>query len=257
MIHIDFNNLAYKHAFDFIPSQDPDVSLRVALPVPNWLRKDGRPMRKFKHPDLIFNEGKGQWRFRFVNDKDGGREQQAKVDGSGVIMIGGMTTSLYKELVRHIMLTKGGMTKLTAKDLNEILNWARRALRAGDFYNSNAGDIETRFWCWGRTNPKSIFGGWVPKPHVSCAVGYKGAVTFNILASGKQVYYHGGYVTFPTLSADQVKAAGKKGIEALCAEKDVIPRAVAADVFRRQNSLIDGSPIPLPTLHPRQRPAMR
>lgn len=253
MISIDFNNLAYANAFDYMPSQDPNVSMRVAIPVPNWLRAEGTPKKKYQHPDVVFNADKGEWRFKFINQKDGGREQQVKIDGTGALMIGGMPPHQFKELQRHIILGTKGPDFLTPADFVEIMRWTQSFFRIGDFYNSSVKDVEARFWAYTRPRQNSTFGGFMPRPHGSAAIGYRGPVTFNILASGAQVHKDGGFVTFPTLSAEEVKLAGKAGIAALCAERNITPRTVEGAVFCRQNSLLDGTAIAKPTFKPRFR----
>lgn len=249
MLHVDFSTLAYDRAFDFIPSQDPNVSMRVYLPVGNWLRNDGFPSKKWDHPNIFFHEGKKAFRFRFYNHKDK-RGQDVAIDGTGLIAINGMNEDMLRKLNTEVVLTTGGVHSLNGNDLLRLMTWMQIHFQIGDFYNTTTEAVAERMWAYKTPRSGVYFGGFIPKPHVSAAIGYKGPVTFEVLPGQPQVHKNGGFVTFPTLSAEDIRMAGKDGIFALCAERKVTPRAVEAGVMRLQNSLPDGKPIPVPTFRP-------
>ena len=88
--------------FEVVYNTDPDTASRFSWPIPNWLDENGEPI--IDHPDLIYSEKKGNYRFRFVNYVDG-CEQMVKANGTGCILF--MTpTAGQAQIMKDIIRSK-------------------------------------------------------------------------------------------------------------------------------------------------------
>lgn len=219
-------------AFAYIASQDPGVSLRFYIPVPNWLAD--LP----SHPAIQMT-GKGEQRFHFINQVDR-RVQAVRIDGSGVVIINGIKPEQAQHFLEQAqpLLANG----LHPADLEDLLAYAKDRLGLVDFYHGSAKDVQARMHPY-VGGADTVLGAWLPNPQESSAVYVPGQSRIGLIGGGTQNFLNGAYVSFPSLKVAEIAGLDTKSLEALLVSRQITPRAVEASVFERQNTTPDGQAI--------------
>ncbi len=242
---LSLSDLAYGRAFDFISSHDPEVSMRFYIPVGNWMDAGGNVREDRQHNSVVWAEGKNAYRFTFTNYTDN-RTQGANVDGSGVIVIGGIKPSQLDTIFNYISSNYGSPEQMNAADHLATMEWMQTQLGIKDFYNDTLTGINKKMQPFSQPIAGLLYGGYIPQPHLSAAIAYSGEVAFNLLSAAPQTYENGAFATFPTYTTRQLQSLSlDKLVEDMKARK-VTPRAVEAARFCSQNTHPDGSKILLP-----------
>ncbi len=233
-------DLPMSQAFSYIASQDPNVSLRFYIPVPNWLDDKGQPVHQDE--SVIWSDKHKEYRYVFRNEVDR-RQQAVRVDGSGVIVLNGLSP---KEADLMLMYVRElGPRPLTPQDCDFLLETARTAFGCVDCYNGSAKDVPARMHPFLPEFAKSdtVLGAWLPKPQESSAVYIPGASKIALLTGQPQLYLQGAYVTFPSIKPHELQGMDTQALKGLLRSRKVTPRAVEAGVFEAQNTTPDGGVI--------------
>lgn len=237
---IALQDLSLSKAFTYIASQDPNVSMRFYVPVPNWLDADGQPRED--HPAIQWNDKKGEWRFTFLNQTDQ-RKQGVRIDGSGTIILNKVSPEQARALLDHVE------TLLAAQELNpdglkEVLAFAAD-LGCVDQYDGSIKSVPERMhpFMQTRNTAHGILGGWLPHPNKSGAIYVPGQSEIDVLGSDLQRYDDGAYVTFPTIPADELATMDQDELLQRLRDDRISPRAVESSVFEAQNTFPNGTKI--------------
>ena len=229
----NLTDLDFSKAKEYISSQDPDVSLRYALPVPNWL-DNGEPTFQHENIQPIQKGTESQWKFKFTNYKDNA-QQAVKIDGKNGIVFMGVTPDTAKQLDTLINdVTQG--EDLTPDMLDEILKRSYEELGISDRFNKGLESFQKFFHPFDVNGQQ---GAYLPKPNPSSAIYIPGAGEF---ADGPTVtpqkFEDGAFINFPGVR-----------LKDLFAQKaELRGRLVQASVFSKDRTNPDGSAIDLETL---------
>jgi len=230
-------DLNFTKAFDAISSQDPMVSTRYCLPIPNWEESGGKD-----DPAIQMVEGKGL-RFVFYNLTDQ-REQFANVDGTEAIAFQ-TPIDVAVQLHGFIIDTFGNdPAVLCPQDVVEIIFEATR-LGIHDLYDKNMSDITDPTIMHREPSIQSEFGGfgaYVPCPNMSAAIFLKGEGIYIPYEGAKpQVFNNGGYISFPALPVEELKKYSNESLVKLVADKKIgMPRMVQGSIFESNRTMPDG-----------------
>ena len=224
-------DLPLSQAFSYIASQDPNVSLRFYIPVPNWLDI----LDPVDYPAVRMTP-KGEYRFHFRNEVDK-RTQAVRVDGTGVVIINGIKPDQAKDLLaRSQPLLECG---LDPSGLEDILAYARDRLGLVDFYHGSEADVRVRMHPHvGGTY--GVLGAWLPNAQESSAIYIPGESRVDLIGGGTQNYTNGAYVTIPSVPSGEVTTQDVAALAAVLIARKITPRAVEASVFEAQNTTPDG-----------------
>ena len=244
---LDFKDLDFARAFTYIASQDPEVSMRFYLPVGNWLTADGLAVLPEKvHPNIEIVED-GKHRFIFNNPKDN-RRQRLCIDGTENVIVNGLKPAQLSEVFEYVASQVRDPRDMDGTQLLAFMDFIQTRFGVADFYDGEiAKTLDRMNPCDARLVGETAYGGFVPKPKESAAIGYGGEIAFNLLKGDPQSYTQGGFVTFPSVSAAFLQQATPEQVLEHCRTKKITPRAVEARVFCRQNTYPDNSKIPLPS----------
>lgn len=225
-------------AREYVSSQDPDISLRYVIPIPNWLENNA-PI--FDHPQIKQIEKKGtkQWRFLFLNHKDNA-EQGVKIDGTGAIILMGITEELSKKVTSLIKSYISKPDDLTPEIVSEILDKTYTNFGINDRFNKDIESLEQHFHSY---NADDYLGGFLPKFNQSVAIYIAGEGEFlDGPTLTPQKFANGAFINFPgqRLTDSFQQNALQRG------------RLVQADTFIKDRTLPDGTVIDV-TKIPQQR----
>ncbi|MCI5061076.1 MAG: hypothetical protein MRY79_08410 [Alphaproteobacteria bacterium] len=218
-------------AQEYISSQDPEISLRFFLPLPNWMDGDTPAI---DHPQIQILEKKSgpEWQFFFTNYTDNA-EQSAKIDGADGIIFMGVSPQKALQLTALIQeyMTEG--QDLTPDNITQILKRSHKELGIVDRFDKSAESIEKYFHPYQHTG---LMGPYLPKPNTSSAVYIPGAGEF---ADGPTVtpqkFENGAFINFPGVKLSDLFARKSSG--------ELKGRLVQADTFLRDRTKPDGSKI--------------
>jgi hypothetical protein len=237
----NLQNIDLALGVEVIASQNPETSLRVNIPVPNWLGDDGKPF--VQHP-CIGQKDDGAWRYFFTNEKDGCL-QNVEIDGTSVITFMGVSPEKAEQFVA-LVEAFGEAEKLTPDVLTKVLERSAGELGIVDRYDNPRSGVDKYMHPFALSPRHPYLGAFLPMPNLSMAVFLPGAGEFaDGPTSTPQKFEDGAFVVFPGKSRDAVlemdsgelKAKGKA-------------RLVQADVFVASRTYPDGSAIVLKDLIP-------
>ncbi len=237
MTHYQLSDLNFGTAFDVIPSQDPAISTRYYVPIPNWLSEVNGAA---PHENLQNIRERG-WRFIFHNPTDQ-REQRAQIDGTEVVAC---QTTFDKAVKLHAFICKtygDNPNELKPEDLCEIIRYAQD-IEIHDIYDDKISKIPKYM----HKNPDietdiDGFGAYLPNPDPVAAIYLSGRGSY-VMHEGAvpQIFGNGGYVSFPGLVAADVVSQTPAGIQTLVEEDKMgIPRFIQAHVFEWNRTFPDG-----------------
>lgn len=231
-------DLDFNKAREYIVSQDPDVSSRFVLPVPNWM--DGaHPSVTDEQIKQVPKKGGLQWRYTFTNPEDGA-EQGVKIDGTSSIIFMGLNEDKAERLSRLVSECLAGK-KLTPEVLTTILDRANRELGIQDRFNKDLASIDRYFH---PHNAQGHLGTFIPNPSPSCAIYIAGEGEYlNGPTLTPQRFENGAFINFPGVRLTDIFDVEVRGSG----------RLVQAAVFLRDRTLPDGNLIDLKNIPTQSR----
>ncbi len=221
-------DLDFAKAREYITSQDPDISLRFFLPVPNWL-KDGKPIVDDENIKRVQKKDGAQWRYTFINYKDNA-EQGVKIDGSAAIVFMGADKKKAEQLKDMIAEYVSDTSQLTPAILSEILKRSKDELGLVDRYNKGLNGLQY-FHAY---NADGQYGAFLPHENPSAAIYIEGDGEFlDGPTLTPQKFENGAFINFPGKRLSDLFEGPAEG------------RLVQADVFVKDRENLDGSKIDL------------
>ncbi len=223
-------DLDFRKAREYIPSQNPEISLRFVLPIPNWMDQS-EPAVSHHQIKQVEKKSGLQWCYLFSNPKDQA-QQAVKIDGSAAIIFMGVDTKKSEELNKLITECLSG-GELTPDKLTIILDRSYEELGIVDRFNKSLGSIDQFFHPY---EVKGHLGSFLPRPNKSSAIYIPGAGEFlDGPTATPQKFENGAFINFPGMELKNIFLANVDGKA----------RLVQADVFRRDRTHPDGKEIKL------------
>lgn len=223
-------DLDFSKAQEYIVSQDPDISARFVLPIPNWM--DGEnPSITHEQIKQVPKKSGLQWRYTFTNPEDGA-QQGVKIDGTSSIVFMGLNENKAEQLSALIVECRA-RKELTPETLTIILDRANRELGIQDRFNKDLASIDSYF------HPYKAYGHmgtFIPNPNPSCAIYISGEGEYlDGPTLSPQKFENGAFINFPGVRLSGIFDAEVRGTG----------RLVQAAVFLRDRTLPDGRLIDL------------